>query len=148
MSPQSFFYVTKLVLLDCAGGAGSSAGAALDAGISVDYVLAISLRDRAYGTFAGAASAANAGIGDNVCHDRILLFHDGKHVSRGSMLKISVLLFYTITPNYSRGKYRRGCSKLGAWGAPFILHVQFLCQIFVAHAVQVRNPFAKQRVQL
>lgn len=60
--------------LDSAGGAGSSAGTAVDAGISVDYILAISLRDSAYGTFAGAASAANAGISNNVCHDKILLF--------------------------------------------------------------------------
>ena len=37
--------------LDSAGGAGSSAGTAVDAGISVDYILAISLRDSAYGTF-------------------------------------------------------------------------------------------------
>ena len=58
----------------------TSAGTAVDAGISVDYILAISLRDSAYGTFAGAASAANAGISNNVCHDKILLLNGCKHI--------------------------------------------------------------------
>ena len=44
-------YALSLIHI-CAGWTGSSAGSALDAGISVDNVLAISLRDCTYWTFA------------------------------------------------------------------------------------------------
>ena len=62
-----------LALADSSGGAGASASTAIDAGISVDNVLAIALGNSAYGTFCCAASAANTRIIDNVCHWNYLL---------------------------------------------------------------------------
>ena len=61
-----------LALADSSGGAGASASTAIDAGISVDNVLAIALGNSAYGTFCCAASAATRII-DNVCHWNYLL---------------------------------------------------------------------------
>ena len=64
------YFWTKLAL-DSASGAGSSAGTAVDAGISIDYILAVSLRNSANGTFGSAASAAYTSVTNNVCHNKL-----------------------------------------------------------------------------
>jgi hypothetical protein len=61
--------ILSLFSLDSAGGAGAFAGAAVDAGIGVDFVLGIAFSDSFYGAFASASAAGNAFIGDYVCHN-------------------------------------------------------------------------------
>lgn len=62
------FYSTKLFAGDdCLGGAYRCAGAAVDAGVGVDYI-DIASRDSLYRTFADAGTAGNAGVGDFVSH--------------------------------------------------------------------------------
>ena len=56
-----------------AGRACASAGTALDAGIRIDYVLSVSLGDRAYGALSLAGSAAYTRVADYICHVFILL---------------------------------------------------------------------------
>lgn len=48
-------------------GANACAGAAVDAGVGVDYI-DIASRDSLYRTFADAGTAGNAGVGDFVSH--------------------------------------------------------------------------------
>ena len=43
---------------------------ALNASISVDNVLAVTLRDSAYRTLASASSAANTIVRNNICHNK------------------------------------------------------------------------------
>ena len=53
---------------DSPGGASISAGAAIDAGIGIDDVLAVALRDRAHGAGIGAGAAADASVADDIGH--------------------------------------------------------------------------------
>ena len=55
-------------LRDGAGGAGISAGTAIDAGIGVDDVLAVALRNRTHGARIGASAAAHTSIADDIGH--------------------------------------------------------------------------------
>jgi hypothetical protein len=57
-----------LFLGGSANGAGVRAGTALDAGIRVDHVLAVSLADRVHGALGGTGAAADAFIGNLVSH--------------------------------------------------------------------------------
>ena len=59
--------------LDRASWTCSCAGTAVDAGISVDNVLAISFRNSAYWTFASASAAAYTAVVDYICHGNYLL---------------------------------------------------------------------------
>ena len=68
-SPFTF----ELLSRDSADRTGCFAGAALKTCISVDNVLAISLRNSVCRAFACTCSASYTLIRDNVCHDRILL---------------------------------------------------------------------------
>ena len=52
-----------------AHGAGLGAGAAVDALVGVDFVLAVALGDRFNGAFAGAGAAGDARICNFVSHD-------------------------------------------------------------------------------
>ena len=49
--------------------AGVRACAAFDAGVGVDYILAVSLADSAHGALGGTGAAADAFIGNLVSHD-------------------------------------------------------------------------------
>ena len=66
-----FFALNMLrnsALRDGAGGAGISAGTAIDAGIGVDDVLAVALGNSAHGAGIGASAAAHASIADDIGH--------------------------------------------------------------------------------
>ena len=56
------FLCSLLALADSSGGAGASASTAIDAGISVDNVLAIALGNSAYGTFCCACLLYTSGF--------------------------------------------------------------------------------------
>ena len=58
-----------LALSNRTPGAGTSAGAAIDAGASVDDVLRVALGDRAHGAAVSAGTAADASVTDNIGHD-------------------------------------------------------------------------------
>ena len=58
-----------LSLFGSANGAGIGAGTAIDALIGVDYILAIAFRDSLNGAISFASAAADACIGNLVCHD-------------------------------------------------------------------------------
>ena len=59
----------RLAFLDSLGGALISAGAAGNADISVDNVLAFALGNSLNGALVGAGAAGNTSVSDNVCHD-------------------------------------------------------------------------------
>lgn len=63
-----FFVSVKLFSLGCSDGASICTSAAIDAGISVDYILAVALRDSLYGAALCASAARDAGIVNNICH--------------------------------------------------------------------------------
>ena len=52
-----------------ANGARSGAGAAGDAGVSVDHILAIAFGDGGNGTFLCARATGDALVTDLICHD-------------------------------------------------------------------------------
>jgi hypothetical protein len=54
---------------DCVGRTCICAGSALDAGIRVDLILAITLMDRFNRAFCSTGSASDAFIGNLVCHN-------------------------------------------------------------------------------
>ena len=58
-----------LALLGSANGAGTGASAAGNAGICIDNVLAIALRDSGNGALFDASAASDALISDDICHD-------------------------------------------------------------------------------
>ena len=62
-----------LLSLGCADRAGALASAAVDAGIRVNYILAIPLGNSADRASVRASAAGNAIIGNFVCHTEILL---------------------------------------------------------------------------
>ena len=66
-TPALFFW--SLALGDRAHGAGTSAGAAVDAGAGVDDVLSVALGDRAHGAAISAGTAADASVTDNIGHN-------------------------------------------------------------------------------
>ena len=57
-----------LLLLDGFAGAGSGAGAALDALLGVDDVGLVAFGDDAQGAGVGAGAALDASFGDLICH--------------------------------------------------------------------------------
>ena len=67
------FYVAELSL-DSACWASSCTSSAVDASVSVDNVLAVSLRDCIYWTFASTGSAAYASVSNYVCHNESTSF--------------------------------------------------------------------------
>ena len=67
----SDMYAPKLVFDGSAYGTSLGASAARNAGISVDYVLSISLRNSRYGTILSASAARNASIGNFVSHSKL-----------------------------------------------------------------------------
>ena len=73
--------ILELLLGDSTHGAGVSAGAALDAGGSVDLELGIALGDSADGAAALAGTAHNAVRADNISHSSIPLFQNSHIVS-------------------------------------------------------------------
>ena len=62
-------YEEKLAFLDSLDGALISAGAAGNADISVDNVLAFALGNSLNGALIGAGAAGDTSVSDNVCHD-------------------------------------------------------------------------------
>ena len=65
--PALFFW--SLALGDSAHGAGTSAGAAIDAGAGVDDVVVVALSDSAHGAALSAGTAADASVTNNIGHD-------------------------------------------------------------------------------
>ena len=65
-----FFQISfrKLALRDSTYGASTSAGTAVNASVSVDYVLAVTLGDCAYRALTCAGTAADASARNYVCH--------------------------------------------------------------------------------
>ncbi len=65
-----FFQISfrKLALRDSTYRAGTSAGTAVNASVSVDYVLAVTLGDCAYRALTCAGTAADASARNYVCH--------------------------------------------------------------------------------
>ena len=59
----------KLLFLDSFGGALISAGAAGNADISVDNVLAFAFGNSLNGALIGAGAASNTSVSNNECHD-------------------------------------------------------------------------------
>ena len=78
---------SKSTLVDSAGRANASTAAAGNAGISVNNILAISLRNSADRALALAGTATNTSISNYICHNRFLLKYSKHFV---------VPLFYTI----------------------------------------------------
>jgi hypothetical protein len=67
------FLLRSLSLYRCANRASAGAGAAIDALVSVDNVLAVLLGDAAYGALVSASAAGNALIGNLISHDVTIL---------------------------------------------------------------------------
>lgn len=65
--------VNKLLSLGCANRADTFAGTAVNAGCSVDNILAVALGDCGNRTFACASAAADALIRNSISHDMYLL---------------------------------------------------------------------------
>ena len=65
---QAFCSCTRLAFDDSFVGAFASASAAIDTGVGVDDVLAVTLRDSAQGASIGASTTADASISDHICH--------------------------------------------------------------------------------
>lgn len=63
-----FLGTNDLSLLNCAHGAYTSAGTAVNTLIFIDDILAITSRNAAYGTFALTCATANAFISNYMCH--------------------------------------------------------------------------------
>lgn len=63
-----FFLLGKLLSLRCRNRAGVGATPAVNAGIRVNYVFAVSLRDRLDRALCRASAAGNAVIGNMICH--------------------------------------------------------------------------------
>ena len=61
--------VGESAFLDCFNGAVVNAGAAVNAQISVDDVLAVALCDSLNGAVVNTSAAANASVSNNVSHD-------------------------------------------------------------------------------
>lgn len=59
--------------LDRASRTCSCTSTAIDAGISVDNVFSVALRNSAYRTFASACAAAYAAVVNYICHGNYLL---------------------------------------------------------------------------
>ena len=57
----------------CVNRAGACAGSAVDALVSVDYILTVTLGDSLYRTFSSTCATANAGISNFVSHWYFLL---------------------------------------------------------------------------
>ena len=70
---RGIYVRSRSAFLDSAGRACASTGAAADAAVSIDNILAISLSDSAYWTFASTGAAAHARIIDHICHGDYLL---------------------------------------------------------------------------
>ena len=66
-TPALFFW--SLALGDSAHGAGTSAGAAINAGAGVDDVVVVALSDSAHGAALSAGTAADASVTNNIGHD-------------------------------------------------------------------------------
>jgi hypothetical protein len=64
----------SLLLLNGAHGAGTGAGTAGDAGIRVDFVLGVALRDGAHGALLRTGAAGDASISNLISHGMFLLF--------------------------------------------------------------------------
>lgn len=67
---SAFTRSIRSLLIGSTHGAGAGAGAALDAGISVDHILGVASADSANGTNALASAAHDAGIRNLVSHIR------------------------------------------------------------------------------
>ena len=65
--------IPKLSLGDNFYGALSCATAAVDAGVSIDHILAIALRDSLYGALSCASTTFQTSVVDYICHTKILL---------------------------------------------------------------------------
>ena len=65
-----FFYLS---LNRCANRAGTGAGTAIDAVVSVDNVLAVGFGDAAYGALVSASAAGDALIGNLISHGVTIL---------------------------------------------------------------------------
>lgn len=59
----------ELVLHGSAHGAHTGTSAALDASVSIDFVLAVALSDSSHGALSLASAAADALVSDLVSHD-------------------------------------------------------------------------------
>ena len=57
--------------MDCIVGAGIAASAAIHASIRIDLEMIVTLRDRARGAGIDTSAAADAGIIDCICHDKL-----------------------------------------------------------------------------
>lgn len=68
-----FLRSPELFLNRSANRAGTGAGAAIDAIVLIDNVLAVLFRDAAYGAFVSASAAGDALIGNLVCHGETIL---------------------------------------------------------------------------
>jgi hypothetical protein len=72
----------ELLLGDSAHGAVASAGAAGDAGISVDDVLGIALGNSANRAALCTGAAGNASVRNNICHGKLPPCSDERIVAR------------------------------------------------------------------
>ena len=63
----------KSTFFDSAGRTCASTSTAANAGISINYILAVAFSDSAYWTFASTGAAAHARIIDHICHGDYLL---------------------------------------------------------------------------
>lgn len=81
---------SELTLGDCAHGANASTAATIQAGVCVDFKLAVALADRTYRALACTSTARNALVADFVSHS-ILLF-----------LRIIWIFLYTVVETGQR----------------------------------------------
>jgi hypothetical protein len=96
-----------LCLLNSTSRACTSAGTAIDAGISVDLVLAISLSDSSYRALASAGAAAYACIVNYICHDIVPpLFLTFGYILYYNRKIFKMKMLYFMFKNKSTGEKR------------------------------------------
>ena len=88
---KATFLLRNRLGLGSGHGADVSASAAVDAQISVDLVLAVTLGDSVHGAALGASAASDAGIGNLVSHGRYLL-HISTYVELGVMIHLLLIV--------------------------------------------------------
>ena len=82
------FRIVALLRNDCFARANACAGSTIDAGISINHILSISLRDCTYWALRFTGSAAYTCVRNNICHDHVLLKYSI------AFLALDIILYY------------------------------------------------------
>ncbi len=85
----------KLLLGNRSDGALSSASAAIDALIGIDFILAVAEADSVDGALSLAGTASDTFVGNLMCHDFILLYRFNPKVTVVGTQKFLTTITYT-----------------------------------------------------